>query len=111
MTPAEDEQRRVDGLLASYGELRGELTRLDERTLAQIRAIKDLEGRLMARIGDVDDTCEEFRVEVRSTWAEERAEREKRKASSRTVVVAIIMSAATVLASIVAAAAVIVTGG
>lgn len=61
----DDQQRRVDGLLASYGEMRATLERLDERSAGQGEDIEAL--RLMYReamgatekmLGVIASTCE-----------------------------------------------------
>jgi len=60
-----DEQRRVDGLLAAYGEMRATLERLDERSAGQgddIEALRQMYREAMLRtekmLGVIASTCE-----------------------------------------------------
>lgn len=61
----DDQQRRIDGLLASYGEMRATLERLDERSSGQgddIEALRQMYREAMASsekmLGVIASTCE-----------------------------------------------------
>lgn len=61
----DDQQRRIDGLLASYGEMRATLERLDERSSGQgddIEALRQMYREAMATsekmLGTIAATCE-----------------------------------------------------
>lgn len=122
MPSADDTDRRVDGLLASYGALTRDVGVLYERTdfaaldraairqahkegLGEVRAaLERLEKRMGEKIDAVDEDCKGFREEYRN-------DRKESRVSGRTVAVALITGSCAVLAALVAAAATILAGG
>lgn len=62
MSP-EDERRRVDGLLASYGEMRATLERLDERSDAQDARLDGVRDAMREAITRTEKMLEQIGVE------------------------------------------------
>jgi hypothetical protein len=70
VTP-DDQARRVDGLLASYGEMRATLERLDERAIgqaddiaAQREALREAMSRTQRMLEAIGATCEKHTQRV-----------------------------------------------
>lgn len=86
----DDQQRRIDGLLASYGEMRATLERLDERVIgqaddiaAQREALREAVGRMETALVAVGKTCEQHTNAVRLDVREQGQEIRKLTAAQR----------------------------
>lgn len=105
----EEERRVVNGLVSAVAALQaGERYGAEDRELIR-KEIRDSERRLFEEVADTRQECKDFRVEVRTSWAEDRKARAERERSEvtgrRSVTVAWIVASMALLGSIAQAVA------